>query len=80
MLVHSAMYYRYMTSIVSDRQFDAWAYELRDLQRKHPKEAAACPWAAEFSGWDGTTGFDLPDSAPWIGHAVKRLLTEEERK
>jgi hypothetical protein len=77
MIVHSAMYYRFMTSLVTDRQYDLWAYELRDLQYANPELAASCLWSSEFSGWDGTTGCHLPDYMPWITHAVKRLLAHE---
>ncbi|MFC3791696.1 hypothetical protein ACFOQM_23480 [Paenibacillus sp. GCM10012307] len=58
--VNSVLYYRHCTSIISDATFDRWAYELAELQRKHPAESEAAIFASEFSGWDGTTGFDLP--------------------
>jgi hypothetical protein len=77
MLVHSAMYYRFMTSIVDDQQFDLWSYELRDLQNANPAIAATCLWADEFDGWDGTTGMTLPNYMPWLLHAVQRLLDYE---
>ncbi len=74
MLVHSAMYYRFMASIVDDRQFDLWAYELRDLQTEYPDIAVTCPWSDEFAGWDGTTGCMLPTWWPWVVSTVERLL------
>jgi hypothetical protein len=74
MLVHSFIYYRLGTSIISDATFDRWAYELRDLQRSYPEIAAACPFAAEFAGWDGTTGFNLPLYGEWLERKAAQLL------
>jgi NAD-dependent DNA ligase len=67
------MYYRLNTSIVSDYQFDRWAYELANLQDQFPEIAAAAPFAAEFTGWDGTTGFDLPHNE-WALRKAEQLL------
>lgn len=58
--VHSVIYYRHCASVIDDRTFDRWAYELRDLQQQYPEESKAAEFADEFATWDGTTGFDLP--------------------
>lgn len=73
MLIHSHIYYRLNTNILDDKQFDKWAYELRDLQAKYPEESAACDLAEEFEGWDGTTGFHLPEH-DWIDGIARSLL------
>lgn len=67
--VHSTLYYRFCTSIISDSNFDRWAYELAELQRQYPEESATAPFASEFAGWDGTTGYDLPWNAWAVGTA-----------
>lgn len=80
MMVHSTLYYRLCTSIITDAAFDRWAYELCDLQRDYPEEAAAAPYAAEFSGWDATTGFDLPHSDWALRKAAELLRYHNENK
>lgn len=75
--VHSTIYYRLGTSIIDDSTFDRWAYELRDLQRDYPAESAVAPLAAEFIGWDGTTGFELADrSSAEVNEWVMRKAAE----
>jgi len=59
-LVNSAIYYRFGTSLVEDKVFDSWGYELRDLQKKYPNESKDAEYYDEFKDWDGTTGYDLP--------------------
>ena len=59
-LVNSLIYYRMDTTLVDDKQFDKWAYELRDLQRKYPNESKSVKFYEEFKDWDGTTGYNLP--------------------
>lgn len=58
-IIHSIIYYRFGDSIVSDCQFDQWAYELVELQKKYPKVAKECEHAETFKDFDGTTGYDL---------------------
>lgn len=60
MLVHSCIYYEMGTSVISDAQFDKWAYELRDLQRQYPDISEKVIYYDAFKEWDGTTGFNLP--------------------
>lgn len=78
--VHSFMYYRLGTSIIDDHAFDRWAYELRDLQRDYPEISAACPLAAEFAGWDGTTGYGLPLYGTWVERKAAQLLRYHNEK
>ena len=59
MMVHSYIYYRLGTSIIDDKQFDKWAYELRDLQKQYPNESKKAELYEEFKEWDGTTGYYL---------------------
>ena len=45
LLVHSAIYYAYNESIVTDEQWKNWALELEQLQKDFPTEAVAAPYA-----------------------------------
>ena len=73
--VHSVIYYRHCASVISDTQFDKWAYELAELQREYPTEAESAVFAAEFAAWDGTSGFDLPWN-PWAERTAEYLIAE----
>ncbi|RPK19969.1 DNA ligase LigA-related protein [Paenibacillus xylanexedens] len=59
-LIHSIIYYRYGTSVIDDKKFDEWAYQLAALQLQYPEISEQCPYAQEFKGFDGTTGYHLP--------------------
>ena len=76
-IVHSCIYYEFNTSIISDRTFDLWAYELVDLQRKYPEISKSSRWASEFKDFDGSTGYDLPIRTQWAINKAKWLLEYE---
>lgn len=81
-LVHSCIYYRFGTSVVSDKQFDEWAYELRNLQEQYPELAKRCVYAEEFEDFDGTTGYHLPladENVVSKAHHLIQLHKEEEK-
>ena len=73
-LVHSCLYYRLNTSLITDRQFDEWAYELVELQEKYPEISKEVPHAAAFEGFDGSTGYDLPYSNIKIVKIAESLI------
>lgn len=75
-LVHSAMYYTFGTSLWTDAQFDRAARELARVQRAFPEVAAACPFAAEFEGFEGFTGMGFA-AHPWAIDKALRLLRAE---
>lgn len=79
MLVHSYIYYQLNDSIISDHDFDRWARELVDLQKKYPKEAKKARFHKEFQDFTGSTGFDLPYSIPEI-QAKGNWLLEYHKK
>lgn len=58
MLIHSYLYYRLDTPIVSDLRWQKWANELRDLQLAYGHKIGF--YDREFQDWDGSTGFHLP--------------------
>ncbi|MBM4592638.1 hypothetical protein GS454_04615 [Rhodococcus hoagii] len=64
-MVHSAAYYKLGFSLVSDAQFDGWAYELVRLQKERPDLADQVDYEREaFQDFDGSTGYDLPYNNP----------------
>jgi hypothetical protein len=73
-LVHSFLYYRLNESIISDNTFDLWAKELVDLQTENPAIASEVPYAKEFEGFDGSSGYDLPHFYPEIQAVGLQLL------
>lgn len=78
-LVHSAIYYRAGTSLVSDAVYDMWCRELQVLQTFFPKEARQVEYAKVFHGFDGTTGFNLPIDDACVTTAASRLVEYAQR-
>lgn len=75
MLVHSCIYYRFDTNIVSDFDYDRWVNELMELQRKYPEIAQQCVYQEDFKNLDETTsGFNLGHSRPEIVRKAQYLL------
>lgn len=58
-LVHSYLYYKWNTSLISDFTFDSWCKELVKLQNDHPREAEKAVFPEAFKGWTGFSGYDL---------------------
>ncbi|OYD08569.1 DNA ligase LigA-related protein [Paludifilum halophilum] len=79
-LIHSFLYYRMNTSIVSDGQYDGWARELAELQTKYPEIAAEVEYAEYFADFgESVTGFDLPLHLPEVEQAARRVLYLHEK-
>ena len=74
MLVHSFIYYQLNTSIIEDKTFDKWAYELADAIRNYPEIAKQTPFYNDFKDFDGTTGYNLNFGDPDIQNVGLRLL------
>lgn len=75
MLVHSCIYYRFDTNIVSDFDYDRWVNELMELQRKYPEIAQQCVYQEDFKNLDETTsGFNIGHSRPEIVRKAQYLL------
>lgn len=77
-LIHSWLYYKMDTSLVSDQTFDSWANELVVLQTMYPKISERVIYAKEFKDFDGSTGFDLPYSNPEIERKGLQLLAHHD--
>jgi len=58
-LVHSYLYYKSDTNLITDFTFDSWCKELVQLHQKHPKETAKAVFPNAFDGWQGFSGYDL---------------------
>lgn len=81
MFVHSYLYYVLDRPIVSDSTWQAWANELRLLQRNHPNLVVNF-YDTDFADWDGATGMHLPQY-PWVvdrGHHLLRLHEALEQR
>lgn len=74
-MVHSFIYYRMGSSLINDKTFDKWAYELKDLQKQYPLESKNTELYEEFKDWDGTTGYYL--NCYLFSHIAERLLRSE---
>ena len=75
MLIHSCLYYHLNTSCISDKQFDEWAKELRNLQSQYPNISKQVTLYEYFKDWDGTTGAFLPITLPWVISIANRFAT-----
>lgn len=73
-LIMSFLYYQLNESIISDATFDKWSKELVDLRTKYPKEFAKSAFAKDFETFDGSSGYDLPYSQPWVQSKGYQLL------
>lgn len=56
-LVHSCIYYEMDSSIIDDKQYDKAAYLLVEMQKE--VNILDTDYGDIFTGFDGTTGFDL---------------------
>ncbi|ASS71673.1 DNA ligase LigA-related protein [Bacillus atrophaeus] len=73
-LVHSFLYYQLNENIIADHTFDLWSQELVQLQEKYPEESRQAVYYAEFTKFDGSSGYDLPYSLPEIQSTGHKLL------
>lgn len=71
MMVHSYLYYKLDTQIISDHQWQAMADELTARQADH-YPVIGC-YDDAFRDWDGSTGYHLPFDA-WTINKAQYLL------
>lgn len=74
-LVHSYIYYELNDNIISDNQWNQWAHELVELQKKYPEEAKSVIYADTFKDFDGSTGMDLAYFDTFIVSRANYLLS-----
>lgn len=80
-LVHSCIYYEFNESIVDDATWTRWTVELERLQAAYPDIAMQVEWAAEFNGFNHSTGYNLPLQNKWVVcKAIQLMRWHEERK
>jgi len=75
-LVHSVIYYRMNTNIISDIQYDKFAKKLQKLQNENPLISKKVEeFYEEFKNWDGCSGFNLPLGDVWANNKASYLLS-----
>lgn len=74
MLINSRIYYVLDSNIISDKQWDEWAQDLVELQKRYPDEAKAAIWHEAFKDWDASTGAFLPLNDPWVVTTADHIL------
>jgi hypothetical protein len=74
-LVHSILYYRFDSPIISDYTYDALAQELIQLQREHPEISESVDYKLDaFREFTSSTGYNLPLSSPGEVVVAETLL------
>lgn len=74
MLIHSCIYYELNQNLITDKKWDEWARELRDLQNQYPDISKRVQMYEDFKDWDASTGAFLPIKQDWIIQRAKWLL------
>ena len=74
LLIHSCIYYELNQNLISDKKWDEWARELRDLQNKYPDISKRVTLYEAFKDWDASTGAFLPIKEEWVVNRAKQLL------
>lgn len=75
-LIHSCLYYHFNTNIISDKKWDEWARELRDLQKQYPEISKQVTLYEEFKDWDASTGAFLPIERKWVMNKARYVLSQ----
>lgn len=77
--VHSIIYYKLDTNIISDTTFDKWCHELIELQRKYPKVAQSVELNQYFENLTHASGFNLQClDDPSLVNTAKRLIKSKK--
>lgn len=73
-LIHSCLYYHLNRNVISDKQWDEWARELRDLQNEYPEISKQVTLYEYFKDWDASTGAFLPIEEQWVVTMANKFL------
>lgn len=73
-LVHSVIYYKFNSNVVTDAVWASWALELEELQAKYPSISKDAWYAEYFEDFDHSTGYSLPLGDPWAVSKAQQLL------
>lgn len=74
MLVHSCIYYVMSNNVITDKQWDEWAKELKTLQENYPEISKKTPLYEYFNDWDASTGEFLPIREQWVINLANYVL------
>lgn len=81
LILHSYLYYRMNTNLISDTEYDARARALIKLQEENPQEAELAEYADVFRGFQMGDSFGLPMDDTWVHEtAVRMIRLHEENK
>lgn len=58
-LIHSIIYYKLNTTVVSDQVYDNNSKQLVQLKNSNPDDFNNSKWYKQFVNFEGSTGFDL---------------------
>ena len=61
-------------NLVTDKQWDAWARELVQLQKDYPDISRNVRFYEYFKDWDASTGEFLPIREGWVIEKANKLL------
>lgn len=78
-LVHSVIYYRFNSNVVTDAVWASWALELEELQAKYPDISKDAWYAEYFEDFEHSTGYSLPLDDPWA-YRKAQLIMEWHKK
>lgn len=77
-LIHSCIYYKLNQNIISDRQWDMWAKELKALQEQYPNVSQKVTLYEYFKDWDASTGAFLPLSLDWVMRKAQSFVSNKQ--
>lgn len=79
-LVHSIIYYKFNSSVVTDAVWASWAVELEELQKTYPDIAEDAWYAEFFEDFDHSTGYNLPLDDPWAVRKARQVMEWHEKR
>jgi len=78
LIVHSALYYHFNHSIVSDNIYDGWTQELVQLHKDFPDYSDR--YDEYFVDWAGETGYHFPKDEHILSIADGLLRTHDRKR
>lgn len=79
MLIHSCLYYILDESILTDHQWQDRADRLTQLQNAHPDQNKLGFYDDDFANWDGSSGYHLPLTDPWVVNKALQIYRIHEK-
>ena len=79
-LVHSVIYYKFNSNVVTDAVWASWALELEELQMKYPDISEDAWYAEFFENFDHSTGYNLPLDDPWAVRKARQVMEWHEKR